>query len=227
MTAATCECGAPVAFPKIGLCRPCYMRAYRAAHPQPRRTPKPPAAPIPAPPGVAACACGAAVWVGSECQSCYHRRYSRERSARIAEKVQRFNLDGYRFTTDASLEHARGSLLGVVLRCEACGDQIGPVRSASAAAVEIADHLVRDHGVPVPQTTCEEPGCRNVRLGKGFRVGGELCRAHRDERARREWREAKAPVWREKQAAIEAQAQAARDLIAAQIAARTPKRSEP
>lgn len=213
MTAATCDCGAPVVFPRIGLCRKCYMRDWKAAHPAPVKR-KPKARVEPAPPGVAACACGAAVWIVTtgECQRCYHRRYSRERSARIAEKVQRYNLDGYRFTGDASLEHAGGSLLGVVLRCETCGDQLGPVRSASAAAVEIAGHLARDHGIPAPQTTCAEPGCRNVRVGVNVKTGGELCRTHRARDARRE-----------KQAALEAQAQAARDWIAAQIAARTPK----
>lgn len=87
MTPATCACGAPVVFPKVGLLST--VLGWRAVHPaEVSRTPK--LRVDPAPPGAPACACGAAVWIVTtgECQRCYDRRYSRERLTRIAGKLQ-------------------------------------------------------------------------------------------------------------------------------------------
>lgn len=128
-------------------------------------------------------------------------------TSRRPPRAERFVVENVAIEADSPLATAGDGLLGAVLRCLDCGQQIGPVRSSVEAGVEIVAHLANDHGIAVRSALCVRQNCGNIR------TGGDLCRAHQKQ-LRQLWRLA------ERQAAIEAQAQAARDRIATEIAIR-------
>lgn len=77
-------------------------------------------------------------------------------------------------TPDAPLETADRGLLGSVLTCEACGDQLGPVRSYAEADGAILRHLRRSHpGLDErPSVFCSIEDCWRTAYAH------ELCAAH-------------------------------------------------
>jgi hypothetical protein len=121
-------------------------------------------------------------------------------------RAERFVVESVTIEADVPLANAADGLLGAVLRCFGCGQQIGPVRSSEEASVEIVGHLARDHKIAVQSALCARLGCRNIRHS------GDLCRGCASALRRQEKR-------RRQRSEIEAQIAAARARIAAEIGA--------
>lgn len=112
--------------------------------------------------------CDAPVWVISRglCKRHYNIAWSRGFvSPTKPASGERCVIARIAFELDVPLARCGEGLLGSVLRCLRCGEQLGPVRSPEAASVAITHHLRRNHQIDLPTALCarQNHGCRNLR----------------------------------------------------------------